>query len=96
VSQAINFSHEDCSAATSLSAPEREALKVFADYQVASGKMFCFTGSLWEKHRSALCALVEKGFAVKERFVGGYSLTPVGHHAMAAGKSNDSGANSRR
>jgi hypothetical protein len=65
-----------------LSGPERAALKIFKDFHVASGKMFCFTGPLWEKHRSSLGTLVEKGLAVKEQFAGGYSLTPGGHRAM--------------
>jgi hypothetical protein len=77
------FSHVNSSAAIVLSAPERAALKVFKDYHVASGKMFCFTGPLLEKHRQALGTLVEKGVAIKEQFSGGYSLTPCGHRAMA-------------
>ncbi len=84
--EATEFSRANSSAAIVLSAPERAALKVFKDYHVASGKMFCFTGPLMEKHRHSLGTLVEKGLAVKEQFSGGYSLTPCGHRAMATAR----------
>jgi hypothetical protein len=70
--------------ATSLSAPERAALKVFSDFHVGPGKMFCFNGPVLEKHRHSLVTLVDKGLLMKEQFASGYSLTPTGHRAMQA------------
>jgi hypothetical protein len=63
---------------------EQAALKVFRDYQIAPGEMFCFTGPAFEKHQAALNALVHKDFVVKEQFSSGYSLTDAGYHAMVA------------
>jgi hypothetical protein len=68
--------------ALSLSAPEQAALKVFKDFHVGPGKMFCFNGPVLEKHRHSLASLVNKGMLLKEQFASGYSLTPTGHRAM--------------
>jgi hypothetical protein len=70
------------SSACGLSASERAALKVFDDYRIALGKMFCFTGPLLEKHKTSLALLIAKNMVVKEHFAGGYSLTPAGFRAM--------------
>ena len=67
-----------------LSARECAALKVFSDFRVPFGKMFCFTGPLLEKHKASLALLIDKNLVVKEQFAGGYSLTPVGYRAMIA------------
>jgi hypothetical protein len=65
-----------------LSAREFAALKVFSDFRVSLGKMFCFTGPLLEKHKTSLALLAERNLVVKEQFAGGYSLTPAGYRAM--------------
>ena len=67
----------------SLSAAERSALKVFRDFRVGRGEMFCFTGPLLAKHHSSLGSLIEKELVVKEQFMSGYSLTPAGSRALA-------------
>jgi hypothetical protein len=65
-------------ATNDLSAREIAALKVFSDYRVSLGKMFCFTGPLLEKHKISLALLVDRNLLVKEQFAAGYSLTPNG------------------
>jgi len=65
-----------------LTAPEHAALKVFRDYLIAPGEMFCFTGPLLDKHRSSLRQLAAKDLLVEESFSGGYSLTNAGFSAM--------------
>jgi hypothetical protein len=44
--------------------------------------MLCFDGPEFRKHKPALRLLTEKGFLVKEKFDGGYSLTHTGFAAM--------------
>jgi hypothetical protein len=75
---------EGHAAAIALTAPERAALKVFSEFHVAAGKMFCFHGPTLEKHKRSLALLVEKDLLVKEHFASGYSLTPIGYRAMRA------------
>ena len=72
--------------ANHLSASEQAALRVFSDFRVAPGEMFCFTGPALEKHQASLDLLIAKNLAVKERFTSGYSLTAVGYRAMVAAR----------
>lgn len=74
--------------ATGLSAREHAALRVFRDFHIASGEMFCFTGPVLEKHKKSLDDLVAKELLVKEHFSSGYSLTPLGYQAMIATRGN--------
>jgi hypothetical protein len=76
------LSSSRASAACGLSAPERAALKVFDDFRIGLGKMFCFTGPLLERHKTSLALLIDKNLVVREHFAGGYSLTPAGFRAM--------------
>jgi len=44
--------------------------------------MLCFSGQDLERDRTALNGLSDKELLVKEKFKGGYSLTPAGFAAM--------------
>ena len=46
------------------------------------GKMLCFSGPDLERDREALNLMTDKKLLVKEKFKGGYSLTPAGFEAM--------------
>jgi hypothetical protein len=67
-----------------LTASEQAVLRVFSDFRIAPGEMFCFTGPVLEKHQASLDRLVAKDLAVKESFASGYSLTAGGYRAMIA------------
>jgi hypothetical protein len=69
-----------------LTSSERSVLCVFRQYLITPGQMLCFDGPEFKKHKTALRILTEKGFLVKERFDGGYSLTHAGFTAMKACK----------
>jgi hypothetical protein len=69
-----------------LSASELAALKVFRDFRIAPGEMFCFTGPALEKHQKSLNQLVIKDLLVKEQFTSGYSMTAGGFRAMVAAR----------
>jgi DNA-binding transcriptional regulator of glucitol operon len=49
--------------------------------------MLCFNGPQLTKYKPALRQLSDKGFVVKEKFKGGYSLTNSGFAAMKECKS---------
>lgn len=72
--------------APELTAPELAALRVFRDFHIAPGQMFCFTGPALEKHQKSLNQLVDKDLLVKEQFACGYSMTPSGYRAMMAAR----------
>lgn len=65
-----------------LSKSEQRVLRTFDDFLVAPGEMLCFYGPDLERNRAALKTLAEKDLIVKERFKGGYSLTPEGFAVM--------------
>jgi hypothetical protein len=69
-----------------LSPSEQAALRVFRDFRIAPGEMFCFTGPTLEKHQKSLALLVGKDLVVKEQFNCGYSLTPAGYRTMIAAR----------
>jgi hypothetical protein len=69
-----------------LSNSERSVLVVFRQYLITPGQMLCFDGPEFRKHKPALRVLTEKGFLVKEKFDGGYSLTHAGFAAMKSCK----------
>jgi hypothetical protein len=46
------------------------------------GRMLCFSGPNLQRDTPTLKLLTEKKYLVKEKFEGGYSLTPTGFTAM--------------
>ena len=46
------------------------------------GKMLCFSGPNLERYSADLNRMTDKKLLVKEKFVGGYSLTITGFAAM--------------
>ena len=46
------------------------------------GQMLCFSGPNLKQNKATLELLTNKDLLVKERFKGGYSLTPTGFAAM--------------
>ena len=70
-----------------LSTSERRVLVIFRQYLVSPGQMLCFNGPQLTKYKPALRQLSDKGFVVKEKFKGGYSLTNSGFAAMKECKS---------
>lgn len=70
-----------------ITAPERDVLKVFRNYQITPGQLLCFSGTNLRKHQAGLKRLAERKMLVKERFKGAYSLTQTGYAAMS--ESND-------
>ena len=67
-----------------LSTAEQRVLRTFHEFLMTPGRLLCFSGPDLERERSALKQLTEKEFLVKEKFAGGYSLTPAGYAAMNA------------
>ncbi len=65
-----------------LSKSERWVLGVFRQFLVTPGQMLCFNRPNITKHRAGFRQLADKGFLVKEKFNGGYSLTQAGFAAM--------------
>jgi len=65
-----------------LTKPERRVLGVFGEYLMRPGLMLCFSGPSYKRDSAALDLLTEKKLLVKEKFEGGYSLTPSGYAAM--------------
>ncbi len=75
--------NEDCIWETTvLSTAEQRVFRTFRQYLMTPGKMLCFSGPDLERDRDALKLLTDKKLLVKERFKGGYSLTPSGFAAM--------------
>ena len=67
-----------------LSPKERNVFAIFRQYLATPGHMICLDAAMVQKYKVALRDLVERGFILKERFEGGYSLTKVGFTAMNA------------
>jgi hypothetical protein len=64
------------------SASEQRVFRTFRQYLMTPGKMLCFSGPDLERHTATLNLLTDKKLLVKEKFKGGYSLTPAGFEAM--------------
>jgi len=69
-----------------LSKSERWVFSVFRQFLMAPGEMLCFNRPNITRHRTAFRQLADKGFLVKEKFSGGYSLTQAGFAAMKSCK----------
>lgn len=65
-----------------LSKHEQRVFRTFRTYLMTPGKMLCFSGPDLLRDKSTLDMMTEKKFLVKEKFAGGYSLTPTGFAAM--------------
>jgi hypothetical protein len=65
-----------------LSKSEQRVLRTFRQFLMTSGQMLCFSGPNLEQDEAALDLLTQKKLLVKERFRGGYSLTPAGFESM--------------
>ncbi len=61
---------------------EQRVFRTFRQYLMTPGRMLCFSGPDLQRDTVALKLLTEKKFLVKEKFAGGYSLTPAGFTAM--------------
>jgi hypothetical protein len=61
---------------------ELRVFRTFRQYLMTPGQMLCFSGPSLERDRSALSQLTDRKLLVKEKFKGGYSLTPAGFAAM--------------
>ena len=69
-----------------LSKSERWVFSVFRQFLMAPGEMLCVNRPNITRHRTAFRQLADKGFLVKEKFSGGYSLTQAGFAAMKSCK----------
>lgn len=65
-----------------LSSNQCSVLMVFRRFRMNPGRMLCFSRSDVEAYREPLTELTDQGLIVKEKFTGGYSLTPHGFAAM--------------
>jgi hypothetical protein len=65
-----------------LSKSEQRVFRTFREYLMTPGRMLCFSGPDLQRNATTLTVLTEKGLLVKEKFEGGYSLTPAGYAAM--------------
>ena len=65
-----------------LTASEERVFRTFREYLMTPGRMLCFSGPDLERERATLDLLTDKKLLVKERFEGGYSLTPAGFETM--------------
>ncbi len=65
-----------------LSKPEQRVFRTFRTYLMTPGKMLCFSGPDLLRDRPALDMMTTKKYLVKEKFVGGYSLTDTGFAMM--------------
>ena len=57
-------------------------LRTFHEYLMTAGKMLCFSGPELDRFSADLERMTDKKLLVKEKFKGGYSLTPAGFQAM--------------
>lgn len=67
-----------------LSSNQTTLLATFRHFRMSAGQMLCFSRPDLEAFRTSLTELADNGLLVKERFPGGYSLTPTGFAAMQA------------
>jgi hypothetical protein len=65
-----------------LTASEQRVLGIFQQFLITPGQMLCFNGPQLKAYESALRQLSDKGFVVKEKFKGGYTLTGAGFVAI--------------
>ena len=65
-----------------LTASEQRVLGVFRQFLVGPGEMLCFNSAQLKAYRLALPKLIDRGFLVRERFKGAYSLTDAGFEAV--------------
>jgi len=65
-----------------LSPSEQRVLDTFRQFLIGPGQMLCFSGPNLKQNKATLTLLTEKELLVKEKFKGGYSLTPSGFAAM--------------
>ena len=56
--------------------------RTFRQYLMTPGRMLCFSGPDLVRDKAALDLLTDKKLLIKEKFAGGYSLTPAGYAAM--------------
>jgi len=65
-----------------LSNQERSVMQNFRKFLITPGQLLCFNGPQLSKFKGAFQRLTDKGFLVKEKFKGSYSLTEAGFEAM--------------
>ncbi len=65
-----------------LSTSENRVLRTFRRFLMTPGQMLCFYGPNLEQDKATLELMTDKDLLVKEKFKGGYSLTPAGFAAM--------------
>jgi hypothetical protein len=65
-----------------LSKSEQRVLRTFRQFLMTPGQMLCFSGPNLEQDEAALDLLTERELLIKEKFKGGYSLTPAGFESM--------------
>ena len=65
-----------------ISTSEQRVLHTFRKFLMTPGQMLCFSGPNLEQDEAILELLTERELLVKEKFKGGYSLTPAGFAFM--------------
>jgi len=65
-----------------LTIPEKTVMRRFREFQMQPGEMLCFNGLDLVAKTTALDSLVVKQLLVREKFVGGFSLTQAGYTKM--------------
>lgn len=67
---------------TLLTTSEQRVMRTFRQFLMTPGQMLCFSGPNLKQNKATLDILIDKELLVKEKFKGGYSLTPAGFAAM--------------
>ena len=57
-------------------------MRTYRKFMMTAGQMLCFYGPDLKQNETALANLTNRDLLIKERFKGGYSLTPAGYDAM--------------
>lgn len=65
-----------------LSTSEQRVLRTFRQFLMTPGQMLCFSGPSFEQDEAVLELMTERELLIKEKFKGGYSLTPAGFASM--------------
>ena len=65
------------------SASEQRVLRTFRRFLMTPGQMLCFSGPDLKQNKATLELLAAKELLVKEKFKGGFSLTPSGFKALS-------------
>jgi len=65
-----------------LSSAEKRVMKTFRTFYMEPGEMLCFNGPDLTNKTPALDSLVAKRYLIREKFVGGFSLTRSGYAEM--------------